>query len=238
MIKKILIFFIIFALTGCVKNKLADEKKQTSGYFAPTSIALNLLEPPIKRDSKEYQNEVYFITKLQKKADKNLIQRAELEAKVKPEMMFYFTDLKFERSDFPALYHLLDRVYKTSYGVTHLSKDYFATSRPYHSEKKIKALVKKIDSPAYPSGHTSSSYLAAKVLTLAMPQHSKIFHQRASEIASSRVLIGAHYPHDIEAGKKLALLMMGALTQNNEFLTDLENAKKELTAKMDVKVNK
>jgi hypothetical protein len=37
-----------------------------------------------------------------------------------------------------------------------------------------------------------------------------------------------HFPHDIEGGKKLALLILGGLTQNSDFQQDLLKAKKEI----------
>ena len=81
---------------------------------------------------------------------------------------------------------------------------------------------------AYPSGHTTGSYIYAHILGMIYPKKYAKLKEIAEEIAQHRILVGMHFPHDIEGGKKLALLILGGLTQNNNFQQDLTKAKEEI----------
>jgi acid phosphatase (class A) len=51
---------------------------------------------------------------------------------------------------------------------------------------------------------------------------------RADVIAQHRIEAGVHYPNDVEGGRLLAMLIVGALSENEDFQDDVENAKKEM----------
>ena len=197
-------------------------------YFAAASLPPTLLPAPLPEHSAPWEEEVKSILALQKKAYPAEVKQAEEERNMKAEFLFAGNKEAPTRAANPRLFALLDRVGDTSYGVTDAAKEYFHTKRPYLADPRIKALVQAHDNPSYPSGHTSGSYVWAYTLGLLMPQESQNYLQRAEEIAQHRVLVGMHYPQDVEAGKKLALLIMGALTQNPEFQRDMAAAKAEL----------
>lgn len=65
-------------------------------------------------------------------------------------------------------------------------------------------------------------------MSLLIPEKTANFDRKAESIAQHRVLVGMHFPHDIEGGKQLSLLIMGGLLQNHGFMIDLQKAQKEL----------
>ncbi len=60
------------------------------------------------------------------------------------------------------------------------------------------------DSPSFPSGHTTFAYTEALVLAMMVPERLQALAYRASEYGNSRIVIGAHYPIDVIAGRTLA----------------------------------
>lgn len=90
-------------------------------------------------------------------------------------------------------------------------------------------MVDRIDaSPAYPSGHTSSSRVAAEVLGLLFPDRLAALRAKADSIAAHRIQAGVHYPVDIESGRLLAMLVLGALLKSDAFQSDLAAAREEM----------
>jgi acid phosphatase (class A) len=198
-------------------------------YFSHDKISPSLIDPPIDRKTQEYQNEVLQIIELQKKPDPLEVRKSEEERIVGVELLV----VNFERKSYPKLYHLLDRTLETTILITESHKNYWNTKRPFLSEEKIKALVEPANNPSYPSGHTSSSYVLARVLSQLFPQKSKDFMNRAEVIAGHRILVGMHFPHDIEGGRQLSLVIIGALFRDDSFLLDYQSAKSEIESKLD-----
>ena len=64
-----------------------------------------------------------------------------------------------------------------------------------------------------------------------IPSKRQAFKESADEVGANRIMLGMHFPHDINGGKELAYLVVGALLQNPVFLADFELAKQELAKK-------
>jgi acid phosphatase (class A) len=146
-------------------------------------------------------------------------------------MVVHLVDDRLNRKDYPKLYNLLDRSLETALAVNENCKNHWNTKRPFVSEKKIKALIEPSQNPAYPSGHAASSQVLARILGQLIPEKSEAFMARAEEISNHRVLVGMHYPHDIIGGKKMALIILGALFASDDFAKDYQSAKEEINSK-------
>ena len=216
--KKILIFLTVFLLSNAA---------QASSYFDGETINPTLLGKPLAQDSAERQDE---IIKLQQNPDANELKQAQEESGVSPEHVALMVDAKLTEKSFPKLYHLLDRVQDTSGSTTHNAKKYWNVKRPFLTDKKIKLLVSRltIGELAYPSGHATAAYVTARICGLLIPKKSEEFLARANSISNHRVLVGAHFPSDLEASRKLSLLIVGGLLQNAEFQKDFLAAQQEL----------
>lgn len=71
--------------------------------------------------------------------------------------------------------------------------------RPYIADNNITALVSE-SSYSFPSGHSSSAFLAATILTFYFPKYRVWFFILAFLIAFSRVYVGVHYFSDVLVG--------------------------------------
>ena len=75
----------------------------------------------------------------------------------------------------------------------------------------IDALVDTPASPAFPSGHATTSFAAAVVLAAAVPSLAPLFVALAALMAFSRLYVGVHYPLDVAGGAALGALLATAL---------------------------
>lgn len=201
-------------------------------YFAADTISPTLLEPPFADGSANQKKDLDVIIQLQQKPDPAQIKQAQLERDMKPETVLLPVMDQLKRADYPALYHLLDKVGHTSHGITDTAKNYWKTNRPYIVDKRVKSLINSHSNFAYPSGHTAGSYTWAHVMNLLIPERGKDFYAKAESIAQNRALVGMHFPHDLSGGRQLALITIGSLLQNKDFIEDLEKARGEVGEKV------
>lgn len=104
-------------------------------------------------------------------------------------------------------------------------------TRPYMIDNRLKNL-EDTNFQAYPSGHSSASWVAAFIYEELLPEHKKLIEQNAYDMAYSREILGVHFPSDSEAGRIFARQFVNQLFKNEQFRKDFAEAKREIdTAK-------
>jgi peptidoglycan/xylan/chitin deacetylase (PgdA/CDA1 family) len=71
-----------------------------------------------------------------------------------------------------------------------------------------------VNSPSYPSGHTTHGYAEGVLLALLVPERYPQMIARAAEYGYNRIVIGAHYAMDVIGGRTLALYDLAQLLAN------------------------
>ncbi len=112
--------------------------------------------------------------------------------------------------------------------------DAYGNSRPFQTQSNLYAVHGKdffrvrsgsiaylfgptqnlVDSPSYPSGHTTYGYTEALLLALLVPERYPQMIARAAEYGDDRIILGAHYAMDVLAGRTLATYEMAQLLAN------------------------
>lgn len=128
-------------------------------------------------------------------------------------------------------------VFGTNYGRAAGSPDAdaFGNSRPFQTEPQTRSIVGRdffgvpanntvynrgpvmnlIDSPSFPSGHTTYGYMGSILLAVLVPERYPQMITRASEYGNDRILMGAHYAMDVLGGRTLATYDLAHLLAND-----------------------
>ncbi len=87
--------------------------------------------------------------------------------------------------------------------VEYSGADYFGVfiSNENYLSGPVQSLV---ESPSFPSGHTTYGYTESLLLAILVPQRFPQMIARGAEYGNSRIILGAHYAMDVIAGRTLA----------------------------------
>lgn len=80
---------------------------------------------------------------------------------------------------------------------------------------------------SYPSGHTSIAWATALVLSEINPARQNEIMKRGYDFGQSRVIVGAHFQSDVDAGRLIGSGVVATLHSDREFQKQLAKAKKE-----------
>ncbi len=72
-----------------------------------------------------------------------------------------------------------------------------------------------IDSPSFPSGHTTYGTMGSLLLAVLVPDRYQEMVVRAAEYGNDRIILGAHYAMDVLAGRALAAYDLAHLLAND-----------------------
>jgi membrane-associated phospholipid phosphatase len=128
-------------------------------------------------------------------------------------------------------------IFGTSYGLPAGSPgaDPYGDSRPFQTEPTVMRFIgldyfntpadnsvynrgpimNLVDSPSFPSGHTTYGYTGSLVLAVLVPARYPQMIARAAEYGNDRILMGAHYAMDVMGGRTLALYDLAHLLAND-----------------------
>jgi len=98
---------------------------------------------------------------------------------------------------------LLATTMAANVAVTALAKRGFNRQRPFQVDPRIVPAVRLPHDSSYPSGHTSSAFAAARVISVLRPDLADEAYSLARQVAVSRVYAGVHFPTDVIAGAQL-----------------------------------
>jgi len=84
------------------------------------------------------------------------------------------------------------------------------------------------DHTSYPSGHGAFGMTCGLMLARMVPERRGELYARGSSFADSRVIIGAHYPTDVAAGRLIATAAMALMMANPCFEEDFAIAQTAL----------
>ena len=128
-------------------------------------------------------------------------------------------------------------IFGKSYGLTAGTSgaDAFGDSRPFQTEPSVSPIIGSdyfnvpasnwvynrgpimnlINSPSYPSGHTTYGYTGALILAVLVPGRYQQMVARGAEYGNDRILMGSHYAMDVMGGRTLAMYDMAHLLAND-----------------------
>jgi len=95
-------------------------------------------------------------------------------------------------------------------------KKHHNRKRPYELDKNLKAIVlKSMQTPSYPSGHSVQGTGIAKLLADKYPKAKSAFLKTGQNISYSRRVARAHYKSDSKVGEEIGNSMYKHIKNNN-----------------------
>jgi hypothetical protein len=111
----------------------------------------------------------------------------------------------------------------------------FGNSRPFQTEPTVLPIVgpdyfnvpagnevynrgpimNLINSPSFPSGHTTYGYMGSLLLAVLVPDRYQEMVVRAAEYGNDRIILGAHYAMDVLGGRAVATYDLAHLLAND-----------------------
>lgn len=142
--------------------------------------------------------------------------------------------IKISAQNTPITYELLKRI-RTDSGsyATKIAKEHYMRTRPFvffnmpscspADEEYLR------HSGSYPSGHTTIGWSTALILAEILPERQNEILKRGYDYGQSRVICGAHWQSDVDAGRIMGAAEVARLHADPNFMKTLQLAKKELT---------
>lgn len=139
---------------------------------------------------------------------------------------------EISKENTPAIYRLLYNVLWTENESTHNAKRKYMRTRPFaqyneHTWGRFDNERELRFNGSYPSGHTSLGWSTALVLSEMVPELQDTLLRSGYQYGESRVIVGAHYQSDVDAGFLCGTTAVAVMHASPYFRKDLEAARKE-----------
>ena len=141
--------------------------------------------------------------------------------------------LQMSRKETPEIFRLLCDAIFTARNICTDVKKFYARQRPFlrfHESTltpEEEEFMSNGSSYSYPSGHALKGWCLALLLSEINPERADTLFARAYMYGDSRVIVGAHWQSDVDAGRLAATVAYGKMHTHPLFMKQLEKAKKE-----------
>ncbi len=199
-------------------------------YIVPSQVSLSLIMPPPPPNGSQAQKDDL---KAVQDAQKNRTE-AQVKAALADNVLTIFDFVSnvlgpdFRKEKLPVAAGFFEKVFRDQIEACLEIKDHYNRKRPFVIDPGIKPIYDQKPNPSYPSGHSTTGYVYATILSMMMPEKAQVIFERAAVYGRNRVIAGVHFPTDVEAGKTSAAAIANALVQQPLFMRDFERAKKEV----------
>ena len=216
------VVLLVFTISG---QAVAAE----ATFIAPGHLDLTrLLAPPPAPGSAEQQRDLAEVLAVQKARTSAQSQRAMADATAGN---FGFADVlgtNFNAQQVPKVAALLEQVRGDAVVLMAAGKQAWNRPRPFQVSNDVDPLGERPGDSSYPSGASISGYLIAIVLADMVPEKRAALFARGREFGDDRVIMGIHFPTDVESGRLAASAIAATLFENQAFLAEFAQAKSEL----------
>lgn len=227
--------FLTIVTTGVMFTSPANALK-TAGFLtqqtSPDSLAI--LPPPPAEDSIAFLADKarYESGRVLRNTDRAHLAREDADYRNFGQAFSAAYGLDISKEHTPVLYQLLTQVLQDSHDYAMRSaKEHYERVRPFVIYKDATCTPEKDKKMAttgsYPSGHASFGWAAALVLSEINPQRKTQILRRGYDFGDSRVVCGAHWQSDVDAGRLMGAAVVAALHNTSGFAGKLYEAKVE-----------
>jgi acid phosphatase (class A) len=230
---------ILLAATGvgCAQAQQAAaapaaKPAPVSKFLAPGDLDPALIVPPPAGDGSAFAAaELAELHRIAATSSPERLARAKHDDEIEDVRSIADVLPGFDLAKLPATAQLFKDLRNEDSVAAKRAKTFFARTRPWAADTTLHPCPNDdAVKSSYPSGHSTMGYAAAAVLANLVPSKAQTILARSSDYAESRLVCGAHYRSDTEAGHVLATAMVDKLMGKSDFQRELEAARAELTS--------
>ena len=143
--------------------------------------------------------------------------------------------LKMSEEETPEIYALLSDAKVTCENISNFPKVYYRRIRPFmrfHEHTATPQFEPDLRRNfSYPSGHTILGWCSALLLSEINPERADTLLKRGMMYGESRVIVGAHWQSDVDAGRLAAAATYARMHTSERFLEQMRRARQEFRIK-------
>ena len=143
--------------------------------------------------------------------------------------------LKITEEDTPEIWKLLRDAKATCENISGFPKYYYKRKRPFVRFQEPTATPQFEPELrrnfSFPSGHTILGWASALLLTEINPERADTILARGMMYGESRVIVGAHWQSDVDAGRLAAAAVYAKMHTSERFLEQMRRARQEFRVK-------
>lgn len=143
-------------------------------------------------------------------------------------------DIPITEQQTPHLVMLLRRTLTDAGLATYKAKDHYHRTRPFALMNESSCHpaddARLSKDGAYPSGHAALGWAWGLVLSGLAPERTNALLQRGDAFAQSRMVCGAHWQSDVDAGRVVGAAAVARLQADPVFRAQAERARAEIAA--------
>ena len=143
--------------------------------------------------------------------------------------------LKMSKEETPEIYKLLKDSKATCENISNFPKFYYKRIRPFmrfHEHTATPQFEPDLRRNfSYPSGHTILGWCSALLLSEINPKRADTILARGMMYGESRVIVGAHWQSDVDAGRLAASAVYSRMHTSDRFLEQMQLARQEFRIK-------
>ena len=143
--------------------------------------------------------------------------------------------LKMSEEETPEIFKLLRDAKATCENISGFPKYYYKRKRPFirfnepTATPEFEPELRR--NYSYPSGHTILGWCSALLLTEINPERADTIMKRGMMYGESRVIVGAHWQSDVDAGRLAAAAAYARMHTSERFLEQMQLARQEFRIK-------
>src|SRR4051794_2814995 len=184
-----------------------------------------LLSPPPAPSSERQRRDLAVVLTVQNSRTAVQIERALADATAGT---FGFRDVlgpNFTVERLPSVAALFENVRRDANIALTAGKGAWYRKRPFDASSNVKPVGQRPESSSYPSGSSTTAYLTAILLANMVPEKRADLFARGRRFGASRIILGVHFPSDVEAGRLAATAIATVLKQDESFQRDFTAAR-------------
>ena len=143
--------------------------------------------------------------------------------------------LKMSEEETPEIYKLLKDSKATCENISNFPKFYYKRTRPFmrfHEHTAAPQFEPDLRRNfSHPSGHTILGWCSALLLAEINPERADTILKRGMMYGESRVIVGAHWQSDVDAGRLAASAVYSRMHTSERFIEQMQLARQEFRMK-------